>query len=131
MIIELQMLVGSAALLFVLTIIQAQAGVAKHGLEAMAGSREKMEPPAGFAGRAHRAVVNHIEGLAIFAPLLLAAVISHKTNSWTALGAQGYFYGRVAHAGLYLFGVPWLRSVAYIVCVVGGALVFLTDVGVL
>lgn len=129
--IELHMLVYSTALLFVLIMIQAQAGVADEGLGKMAGSRDDVPPPKGFASRAKRTVNNHIEGLVVFAPLILAAVIAHRTNHWTALAAELYFFGRLVHAPLYLLGIPWIRSVAFMVGVAGIVLIFLADVGVL
>lgn len=131
MAIELKMLVDSAALLFVLIFIQAQAGISAQGLGQMAGSRDHLAPPSGFAGRAQRTVNNHIENLVLFGAFVLAAVVAGRTNHWTALGAQLFFFGRLAHAPLYLAGAPWLRSVAFMVSVAGMALVFLSDVGVL
>ena len=131
MIIELRMLAYSAALLFVLILVQAQAGVAAQGLGRMAGPRDDVPPPTGFAARAKRTVENHIEGLVVFAPLLLVAVLGHRTNHWTALAAQFYFFGRLAHAGLYLLGVPWLRSIAFMVGVAGMVLLFLVDISVI
>jgi uncharacterized MAPEG superfamily protein len=131
MIVELRMLVASAALLFVLVFIQAQAGISAQGFAEMAGNRDGMPPPTGFAGRSRRTVDNHIEGMAVFAPLLIAAVLSHRVNHWTAIGSQFYFYGRLVHAPVYLLGLPWIRSLAYMVCVAGMAFIFLSDVGVL
>jgi uncharacterized MAPEG superfamily protein len=72
-----------------------------------------------------------MEGLVMFAVFILAAVVGQRTNHWTAQGAELYFFGRLVHAPLYLAGVPWLRSIAFMVCVAGMALVFLSDVGVL
>jgi uncharacterized MAPEG superfamily protein len=131
MAIELKMLVDSAALLFVLIFIQAQAGISAQGLGKMAGNRDDLPHPSGFAGRAQRTVANHIENLVLFGAFVLAAVVAGRTNHWTALGSQLFFFGRLAHAPLYLVGVPWLRSVAFMVSVAGMALVFLSDVGVL
>jgi len=131
MIVELRMLVYSAALLFVLVFIQAQAGISAQGFSEMAGNRDGMAPPTGFAGRARRTVDNHIEGMAIFAPLILAAILGHRINHWTAIGTQFYFYGRLVHAPVYLLGLPWIRSLAFMVCVAGMAFIFLSDVGVL
>ncbi len=43
----------------------------------------------------------------------------------TALGAALFFWGRLAYAPLYWFGVPWLRSAAWFVGIIGIVLVFL------
>jgi uncharacterized MAPEG superfamily protein len=44
----------------------------------------------------------------VFAALVLVAVAAGKTNAWTALGAQLFFWGRIAHLATYIAGlVPW------------------------
>ena len=123
--VELNMLVYSTALLLVLVLIQATAGVQAQGLQPMAGSRDDLPPPKPFQARTKRLVDNHREGLTIFAPLVLAAALGHVTNTWTVLGAQLFFYSRVIHAGLYLAGVPMVRPLAWAVGLVGTAMVLL------
>lgn len=128
--IELKMLVCSTALLLVLVFIQAGAAVRAQGAGPMAGPRDDLPPPKPFQARTKRVVDNHREGLTIFAPLILAAVLAHVTNGLTALGAQLFFWSRVAHAGLYLAGAPYVRPLAYGVGLVGIALIFAALCGV-
>jgi uncharacterized MAPEG superfamily protein len=40
------------------------------------------------------------------------------------LAAQLFFYARLAHAALYLTGVPWIRPLAWGVGIVGTVMVF-------
>ncbi len=129
--IELRMLVWSAILLLALILIQSGAGVAAAGVGAMAGNRESLPPPTPFQARAKRTVDNHIENLVMFAPLVIAAVLSHRTGPWTALGAQLYFWGRLAHGALYLAGIPFIRTLAHGVNLAGMGLVILADLGVI
>lgn len=42
----------------------------------------------------------------------------------TLLGAQIFFWARLAYAFVYLAGIPWLRTGVWTVSVVGMALVF-------
>ena len=42
----------------------------------------------------------------------------------TLLGAQLFFWGRVAHAIVYIAGIPWARTVAWTVSVIGLILIF-------
>ena len=126
---ELTMLVYSTALLLLLVLIQATAGVLAQGLPAMAGARDDLPDPKPFQARAKRVVDNHREGLTIFAPLVIAAALAHVTNQWTVLGAQLFFYSRVVHAGLYLLGVPWVRPLAWAVGLVGTILVLKSVLG--
>ena len=43
----------------------------------------------------------------------------------TLLGAQLFFWGRVGHAVLYIAGIPWARTAAWLVSVIGLLLIFL------
>src|ERR1700749_4731216 len=107
--VELTMLVYSAALLIVLVLIQASAGVRAQGAKRLAGPRDDLPPPQGFQGRALRVVENHRESLTIFAPIVLASALAHVSNRWTVLGAELFFYSRLLHAVLYLAGAPMIR----------------------
>ncbi|MFI4973328.1 MAG: MAPEG family protein [Caulobacterales bacterium] len=124
--VELTMLVYSAALLLVLVLIQATVGVQAQGLMPMAGSRDDLPPPKPFQARTKRLVDNHREGLTIFAPLVIVAALAHVASNWTVLGAELFFYSRVAHAVLYLAGVPMVRPLAWAVGLVGTLMVLLS-----
>jgi uncharacterized MAPEG superfamily protein len=65
-----------------------------------------------------------LESLVLFAALVLVAVIAGRTNSTTLLGAQLFFWARVAHAVVYVAGIPWLRTAVWLVSVIGLALIF-------
>ncbi len=123
--IELTMLVWSVALLFVLILIQAMAGTAAQGLLPMAGNRDNLGPPKPFQARTLRIVQNHIEGLVLFAPLVLVAAQQNISTSLTVLGAQLFFFSRLAHAVTYVLGIPWLRTIAWLVGIVGTVMIFL------
>jgi uncharacterized MAPEG superfamily protein len=83
------------------------------------GNRDQpFEVPA-WVGRARRAHANLVENLVVFAALVLVAQVAGKTNAMTALGAQLFFWGRVAHLATYVAGlVPW-RTLAFAVAIVG------------
>ena len=55
---------------------------------------------------------------------MLVARAANVSNAMTVLGAQLFFWGRVAHAVLYIAGIPWARTAAWGVSVVGLALIF-------
>jgi uncharacterized MAPEG superfamily protein len=88
-------------------------------LPTLAGNREKMPDLEGWAGRAQRAHRNLLENIVLFAALVLIAKVAGKSNATTAFGAMLFFWGRVAHAAIYIAGVPWLRTVAWLVSIVG------------
>jgi uncharacterized MAPEG superfamily protein len=65
-----------------------------------------------------------LENLVLFAALVLIAVVTNKTNSTTLLGAQLFFWARLAYALIYLAGIPWLRTAVWTVSVIGMILIF-------
>jgi len=116
---ELTYLLFSVLLTFVQVLIAAAAANQVVGLTTLAGNREDVPALTGFAGRARRAHLNMIENLVLFAILVLVAVIANKTNAMTAMGALIFFWGRLIYAVIYLLGIPWLRTVAWFVSVIG------------
>lgn len=128
--IELLMLVLSVGLLFVLIVIQANAGVSAQGMSAMVGPRDNLGPPTAWQGRTKRCVDNHREGLALFAPLILVAAHMGISTEMTVWGAQLFFYSRVAHAVIYLTGVPMIRPLVWAVGLIGTIMVFLALFGI-
>ncbi len=121
---EIIFLLWSAALTLLLAIIAASAATLELGLPRLAGNRENMPELAGWAGRAQRAHRNMLENLVLFAIVVLAARLTNVSNAVTLLGAQLFFFGRIAHAILYVAGIPWLRTLAWLVSVVGIAMIF-------
>jgi len=122
---ELMYLVYAAALTFVLVLIAVSGATMKVGLPMLAGNREGLPEFTGWVGRAVRAHRNMLESLILFAVLVLVAHIAGVRNEMTLLGAQLFFWGRVAHAVFYIAGIPWLRTAAWGVSVVGLLLIFL------
>lgn len=128
--IELTMLALSVALLFVLVVIQATAGVQAQGLWPMAGHRDSLGAPSVWQARTKRCVDNHREGLIMFAPLVLIAAHYDISNTMTVWGAQLFFYSRVAHAITYLAGLPYIRPTFWGIGIVGTVMVFLALFGI-
>jgi uncharacterized MAPEG superfamily protein len=122
---ELMYLLWSVALTVVLVVVATLGATQQVGLPKLAGNRDNMPELQGWAGRAERAHRNMLESLVLFAILVLAARALNISNNLTVLGAQLFFWGRVAHAGLYIAGIPWVRTAAWAVSVVGLLLIFL------
>jgi uncharacterized MAPEG superfamily protein len=121
---ELTLLVWSVVLAFVQVLIAVQGAVMQVGLPTLAGNREGLPVLTGWAGRAQRGQRNMIENLVLFAALVLVAVAAGKTNNMTLLGAQIFFWGRVAYTAVYIAGIPWLRTGVWFVSVIGMILIF-------
>ena len=121
---EIKLLVWAAVLAFVQMLVAVAGATLQVGLPTLAGNREGLAPFTGWTGRAQRAHHNMLENLLLFAALLLSAVVSHRTNSTTLLGAQIFFWARVAYAVIYVVGIPWLRTGVWTVSVVGLIMIF-------
>ena len=122
---ELMLLVWATLLTVVQAVVAVQGAMMQVGLPALAGNREGMPEIKGWGGRAARAHRNMIENLVLFAALVLVAVAVGRTNATTLLGAQIFLYARLAYAAIYLAGIPWLRTGAWAVSVVGLVMIFL------
>jgi uncharacterized MAPEG superfamily protein len=122
---ELMLLVWATLLAVVQAVVAVQGAMMQVGLPALAGNREGMPEIKGWGGRAARAHRNMIENLVLFAALVLVAVAAGKTNDTTLLGAQIFFWARLAYALVYIAGIAWLRTGVWAVSVVGMAMIFL------
>ena len=120
---ELTLLAWSVVLAIVHMAISVQALVSTKGLMAAVGNREGLPELPGWAGRAVRANRNMAENLVLFAAAVLIAAVIGKSNSMTILGAQLFFWGRVAYAVCYIGGFIWLRTLSWTVSIVGVALI--------
>ena len=116
---DLKYLLFSVVLAFVQVLIAAMAAQGQVGLVPLAGNRDNLPELTGIAGRAKRAHLNMIENLVLFAALVLIAAAAGKANAATAMGAAIFFWARLAHAIIYLIGIPWLRTLAWAVSVIG------------
>jgi uncharacterized MAPEG superfamily protein len=122
---DLKYLLFSVLLTFVQVLIAAAAANQTVGLTTLAGNREGMGELAGFAGRARRAHLNMIENMVLFTALVLVAAVAGKANAMTAMGALIFFWARLAYAVIYLIGIPWLRTLAWFVSVIGMVIIAL------
>ena len=128
---ELTYLAYSIVLLYVVVFIQASAGIRQNGGLVMANNRDNLPAPGTFLARAKRNVDNLRENLWFFAPGVLIAAIAGISNQWTVLGAQIFFFARVAHAITYIAGWPFIRPLFWFAGVIGCALIFLALFGIL
>jgi len=115
---DLYYLLMSTILCFVQMLVAATGANTQVGLPVLAGNREGLPEIVGWAGRARRAHLNMIENLVLFSALVLIAAAG-KANATTAMGAMIFFWGRLAYALIYLIGIPWLRTLAWAVSVIG------------
>lgn len=75
--------------------------------------------------RARRAHANLLENYLPFAALVLLAHATGRANSTTALGAQLFFWSRLAYTGIYIAGLTPVRTLAFAVGQTGLFLILL------
>ncbi len=120
---DLVMLTWSAVLCALLFVPYGAAQTVEWGLPLAAGNRAETPPLPEWAERAIRAHRNMLENFPHFAALVLVAAVSGAANEATALGATLFFCARLAHAALYIAGVPWLRTAAFFTGLVGEGII--------
>ena len=112
------------ALTLILALVQigaaGMARTAELGGKWNAGPRDgEVSPPGRLAGRLMRAQANLFETLPLFAAAVIMAHIAGKDGTLTAVGAHLYFFGRLIYLPLYAFGVPYIRSLVWLVAAAG------------
>ena len=126
--IEISYLIASVALFLVMIFAQSFGAIfSGRSVSDLVGARDGL-PSDGYSdfhGRAKRAQANMIEGMMMFVPLVLAAAYLNAFNSMTALGAAMFFWSRLVFAPCYWFGVPWLRTLVWLLSIAGLILIFL------
>ncbi|HEV8390854.1 MAG TPA: MAPEG family protein [Dongiaceae bacterium] len=122
---DLQLLTWAVALCLVQMVVAVAGATLEVGLPRLAGNREPLPELTGWAGRAQRAHRNMLESLALFAVLVVVAHMAGVANETTVLGAQLFFWARLAYAIVYLIGIPWVRTGVWAVSVVGLIMIFL------
>ena len=117
---ELTMLAWTMVLALVQIFATATVRTQQYGSKWNTGARdEELPPPKPIVGRLQRAQANLYETLPLFAAVVLIAHVAGRETTQTALGAQIYFWGRVIYVPLYALGVPVVRSLVFLVSLVG------------
>lgn len=88
------------------------------GLPAFLNSYPKNEPVLPeWAQRSQRVHLNMVETMPAFVAVILAAgyIVGDTSGTTIALWAQVFFYARIAHAIVFSFAIPYLRTPTYLV----------------
>ena len=117
---ELWMLVWTALLcLLIPTVYVVGLAQVPGGLAWGLGNRDTaLEFPL-WVARARRAHANLVENLAPFAIVVLTAHVAGEGNATTSLGATLFFWARVAHFLVYAAGIPYVRTLAFGIAIIG------------
>ncbi len=116
---EPQLLAATGMLALLLVLPPLVALIMNSGWSAAFGNRADLTPLPEWARRAGRAQRNMVDTLVPFTAIVLAVQLAGVSNEQTQLGAALFFWGRVGHATSYLAGIPYVRTLAFVVSVGG------------
>ncbi|GAB5094670.1 MULTISPECIES: MAPEG family protein [unclassified Caballeronia] len=117
---ELTMLAWTLILALVQVLLPAFLRNKETGLRYNAGPRDgPAPPPRKLTGRLMRAQSNLFETLPIFAVAVLIVHVAGRENALTHYGALMYFVARLCYVPLYAGGVPFVRSLVWLISIVG------------
>ena len=116
---EFIMLAFTLILAVVQILAAAVVSTAKVGLAYNASPRDTVRDPGVLAGRLSRAQANLFETLPLFIGAVLIAHVAGRNGALTAWGTALYFWARVVYVPLYAFGVPYVRSLVWVVSLAG------------
>ena len=111
---ELTSLTWVAALMAIMWVPYVFNAIMVRGLVDAVGYPEDPKPLAAWAQRLKAAHYNSVENLVLFATLVLVANAAGISNETTVLVCNVYFWARVVHVLAYTFGVPWVRTLAFL-----------------
>lgn len=121
------LLVLSVALLVFHVALQGMLATKELGPEWNAGPRDDARDTKGIlAGRAARASANFRETYPGFVALALAVALVPDTSGWDLIGGWLWFIARLVYIPLYLAGIPYIRSLVWLVALAGLAIMAAT-----
>lgn len=121
---ELSVLAWGCVLALVHIFIAVRFKTRQYGTAWNVGARdEALPPPQPIVGRLARAQANFFETFPIYAAAALIVSTTLLNDRWTAIGAWLWLGARIVYLPLYAAGVPVVRTIAFIVSIVGIAMV--------
>lgn len=115
-----------AALLMLHIALQGMLATRELGVEWNAGPRDGNNTPGNVhAGRAERALRNYLETFPALIALAMCLAVLGKTGGLGAAGAWLWLCARLVYLPLYLFGIPYIRSLVWVASAVGLTLMFI------
>ena len=125
MTIELSLLAWATLLGLVHAVATGQFTTFQHGIQYGLSPRDEKKPLTGIGARVERAFANYMQTFPFFAAALLATQLAGRHGWLTVYGAQLYFWARLLYVPLYAFGIPVARTVAFLVALVGIAMLLI------
>lgn len=125
---DLTYLTWAAALCVLVWVPYILARITVWGLPQAMGYPDNPPELPKWSQRAAKAHLNLVENLAPFAALVLVAHVAGLANENTALGAAVFFWARVVQWLAHVAGVPYVRTLAFAVSLIGLGTIFVVIV---
>jgi uncharacterized MAPEG superfamily protein len=124
MTVELAVLAWGCILAVFHVLIAVRFKTRQYGTKWNMGARdEELPPPRPVVGRLARAQANFFETFPVAVAAILIVTVAALEDRWTALGAMLWLGARIVYLPLYAFGVPVARTLAFLVSLVGIAMI--------
>lgn len=91
--------------------------VTVRGLGKVTGYPKESVPLSPWAHRVWVAHEDAFQNLVVFAALVVALHLLGESNAWTRGAAAAYFWARLVHFLVYAFGIPGVKTVAFLTAI--------------
>ena len=117
---ELTLLAWTLVLALVQIMLTANLRTAETGIQYNASARDgEAPPPRAVTARLQRAQANLFETLPLFIGAVLIAHVSGSEGDLTLWGCWMYLIARIVYIPLYAAGIPYVRSLVWLVSLAG------------
>lgn len=117
---ELTLLAWTLVLALVQIMLVANLRTAETGIQYNASARDgEAPPPRPVTARLQRAQANLFETLPLFIGAVLIAHVSGSEGDLTLWGCWMYLVARIVYIPLYAAGIPYVRSLVWLVSLAG------------
>ena len=117
---ELTLLAWTLVLALVQIMLTANLRTAETGIQYNASARDgEAPPPRPVTARLQRAQANLFETLPLFIGAVLIAHVSGSEGDLTLWGCWMYLVARIIYIPLYAAGIPYVRSLVWLVSLAG------------
>lgn len=110
---ELGVLCALAVLQMTLISVHSISIAFSAGIKWGIGRRDTQGQHSDFSRRAERSMINTMESLFVFIPLVLIVMISGVQDQLIRTAALVFIAARVCFAAIYLLNIPYLRTVSW------------------
>lgn len=111
---EVKILILSGALHLILLFAHGTYIALTNGISWGTGRRDQPMPVTNLGRRFERTIINNMESMAAFLPVMAGSLILNTNNETVYTAAILYLFSRFVFTMLYLGNIPYLRTAAWL-----------------